>query len=100
MQRRMDEHDRAARIERFEHRIEPRVTEEFLAVAREQAHALQLELIEAASDLGDRLCGIPHRHDRKRAETLRPARVELSRIVVAAARERRRVLALAKLYAG
>ena len=56
---RMHEHHRVAVVERFQHRIEPRVAEEFLAIAREQADALVLELVERMLDLGDRLTARP-----------------------------------------
>ena len=55
----MHEHHGVAVVERFEHRIEPRVAEEFLAIAREQADALMLELAERMLDLGDRLVARP-----------------------------------------
>ena len=50
----MNEHDRVALVERFEHRIERGIAQEFLAIAREQADALVLELIERMLDLGHR----------------------------------------------
>ena len=90
MQAGMDEHHGAARVERVQHRIEERIAEKFLAIARKQRDAVVLEHVERVRDLVDRPVHVPHRHGAEGAEALGPARDQLGRIVVAAARQRLR----------
>ena len=77
-------------FEHLQHGIERRIAEKFLAVAREQRDAVELEGVEAIGDLVERACVRPHRHGGEGAEAPRPARDQLGRIVVAAARQRLR----------
>src|SRR5437763_3141136 len=87
MQAGMDEHDRAARVEQLEERIKFAVTQEFVAIAREQGNAIELEHIERIRDLVAGAIDPMHRDGSKRAEAGGPPRHELGRIFVATARE-------------
>ena len=96
----MDEHDRAALVQHRQHGIEARVAEKILAVARKQRDAVELQHIERICDLVESALHGPHRDGGECAEAPGPARGELGRVVVAAARQRLRLGLAAEADAG
>ncbi len=96
----MHEHHRVARVQQGQHGIEARIAEEMLAVAREQRDAVELQHVERVGDFVEGALRRRHRDGGECAEAPRPARGEISGVIVAAARHGLRVGFAAEADAG
>src|SRR6516225_5683348 len=81
-------------------RVERAVAQKLLAIARKQRHAVEAKLIERMGDLCAGAVHASHRHGGEGPEARGPARDELGRVFVAAARERLAVRRRAEADAG
>src|SRR5438067_582975 len=96
----MDEHDRGALIQDFQHGVEAGIAQKMLAVARKQRDTGELERIKRIGDLLERILHAAHRHRAESTEALGPARDELGGVVVATPCQRPRACLAGEADAG